>query len=113
MSIDRRQHARSAVDWPARVGGRGLGIAPARIKDASIGGVYLETTLAVEVGTQVLLEMKMPAGDDKQPVLAEGKIMRAAVIDQRRRGYGIQFTRLEDKAMQQLLEVIAQLRSQS
>ena len=112
MSIDRRQHARSDVDWPARVGGRGLGIAPARIKDASIGGVYIESTLTVEAGKQVLLEMQMPTENGTQTVLAEGKIMRATTIDQRRRGYGIQFTRLEDKAMQHLLEALTHLRMQ-
>lgn len=105
MSRERRRHDRIAVDWPARVGGRGLGVLPARIKDATIAGVYVETKLAVDVGAHILLEMQT---DNSQRILAEGKIMRSQTLEQSRYGYGIQFTRIEDDALQKLLSLLAE-----
>jgi Tfp pilus assembly protein PilZ len=106
MSIDRRQHNRISVPWPARVGKKGLGIANAQLQDVSLGGLFLETTLAIETGDHVLLEMQATIGGQPQRILAEGKIMRKETRPDGF-GYGIQFTRISDAAVQQLLTLIA------
>lgn len=105
MSIERRQHQRIHVDWPARAGRKGLGIAPGRVKDASIAGIFIETSLTVSMGDQVLIEIQIDANE--KPVLAQGKIMRTQSIRNGHFGYGIQFTRIDDESLQRLLAVLA------
>lgn len=106
MSNERRQYNRVDVQWPARIGKKGLGVANARLSDISLGGVFLETGLAIEEGDHVLLELQATISQQPQRILAEGKIMRKKTLTVGF-GYGIQFTRISDSAVQQLLALIA------
>jgi Tfp pilus assembly protein PilZ len=81
-----------------------LGVAAALVKDASLGGAYLETTLGIDAGDQVLLELQVAEGTK---ILAEGRIVRVAGPRARVFGYGIQFIRLEDEAMENLLAILS------
>lgn len=106
MSSERRQYNRVDVQWPARIGKKGLGVSNARLRDISLGGVFLETSLAIEEGDHVLLELQATIAQQAQRILAEGKIMRKTTLAAGF-GYGIQFTRISDSAVQQLLALIA------
>lgn len=105
MADERRQHNRVAVDWPARIGRKGLGVTAARIKDVSIGGVYVMTTLAVEVGENVLIELPTDANGGRRS-LTHAKITRKdRGSDGRVFGYGVQFLTLDDDVLPYLLSV--------
>ena len=106
MSIERRRHNRINVGWPARVGKKGLGVSVAQVEDISLGGVFLESTLSIDEGDHVLLEMHATILNEPQRILAEGKIMRK-ISRESKFGYGVQFTRIGDAALQQLLRLIA------
>lgn len=109
MSRERRQHHRVNVEWSARLGRRGLGVAHARVRDASLSGVYVETTLDVEEGDHVLLEIQAGPTPATEPMLTEGLIMRKqSIANGAARGYGIQFTRINENSLQHLLELLAQ-----
>lgn len=107
MSIERRRHNRIDVQWPARMGKKGIGVGKAEVKDVSLGGVFIESALSIEAGDHVLLEMYAPIDNEQQRILAEGKIMHRKAMATGF-GYGIQFVRIGDAALQQLLKVIAQ-----
>ncbi|MDB6062357.1 MAG: PilZ domain [Verrucomicrobiaceae bacterium] len=102
MSKERRVHNRIEVNWSARIGGRGLGIAPAKVKDASIGGIYLITTLHVELGDMVIVELEISS--DGPPALVNSKIARKDPLPgDKLFGYGLQFLHLDDDVLQYLL----------
>lgn len=109
MGAERRQHNRAEVDWHARIGARGLGVFPARVKDASIGGVYLLTTLAVAEGDNVLVELPIPVPGGEKLVLTHGKVSRKVTVqDDKLFGYGVQFLKLDDDVLMHLLSVCAE-----
>src|SRR5690606_14099114 len=89
MTDERRQHNRVAVDWHARIGRKGLGVMKARVKDASIGGVYLYTTLDVELGDSVLLELPMGDEPENKTALIHAKIARRDLKGEKLFGYGL------------------------
>lgn len=106
----RRRDNRVNVDWVARVGKRGIGVAKGRVQNASISGIYVETTLALSTGDHVLLELQVDIADDSRPILCEALIARRNEDTQGRSyGYGMQFTRIDDEALQQILELITEL----
>ena len=105
MSDESRQYHRTSVDWPARAGRKGLGVAIGRVKNASLGGVYFVTTFDLPIGDHALIEIQIAPGD--KPVLAEGKIARKQPLPVKRSGYGIQFTRIDDMSLMRLLSVLA------
>jgi PilZ domain len=110
MSRDRRKDNRVDVDWTARVGKRGLGVAKGKIQNASISGIYLETTLTLETGDHVLVEIHIAAAEGSRPILCEAFIAhKDELAHQRSHGYGMQFTRIDDEALQQILGLITEL----
>lgn len=110
MSIQRRKDNRVEVDWVTRVGKRGIGVARGTIRNASISGIYVETTLALTAGDHVLLEIQIESTDDARPILCEALIARKnEIAEQRSYGYGMQFTRIDDEALQRVLTLITEL----
>jgi Tfp pilus assembly protein PilZ len=110
MSQQGRRDNRVNVDWIARVGKRGIGVAKGRVQNASISGIYVETTLALSTGDHVLLELQVDIEEGSRPILCEALIARRNEDTQRRSfGYGMQFTRIDDDALQQILQLITEL----
>jgi Tfp pilus assembly protein PilZ len=106
MADERRQHNRAPVDWSARIGGKGIGVVPARIQDASIGGVYLVTTLIVELGDNVLVELPITTAAGEKLALTHGKIARKQVLNGGKvYGYGVQFLKVDNEILMYLLSV--------
>jgi Tfp pilus assembly protein PilZ len=110
MSEQRRRDNRVDVDWVARVGKRGIGVAKGQVQNASISGIYVETTLVLSTGDHVLLELQVDIDENSRPILCEALIARRTENSQRRNfGYGMQFTRIDDEALQKILSLITEL----
>jgi hypothetical protein len=105
MSIENRKDNRVAVDWLVRVGRRGLGVARGKVRNASLSGIFLETTLSLPKSEHVLLEIQAEEGS---PILCEALIVRKMENGQHGiYGYGLQITKIDDDALQRLLEIIS------
>lgn len=110
MSRERRLQTRVDTDWRVRVGRRGLGVANGRISNASLGGVFIETALNVNEGDQVLMEIDTKALGEENRFLSEGQIVRKQILgDSGQFGYGVQFVKISDAAIQHLLNLIVPL----
>jgi len=98
------------TDWRVRVGRRGLGVVDGKISNASLGGVFIETSLNVNKGDQVLMEIDAKAGGEANRFLSEGQIVRKKILgDSGQFGYGVQFVKVSDAAIQHLLNLIVPL----
>ena len=97
-------------DWTARVAKRGVGMAPGQVQNASISGIYVETTLVLATGDHVLLEIQTDTAEGSRPILCEALIARKDTGPQpRHHRYGMQFTRIDDEALQKMLVLVAEL----
>jgi uncharacterized protein (TIGR02266 family) len=71
VGADKRQHERYrvAIDVTFR---HGDALVTARTRDISLGGMFLETTQGVPYGTQLTIELKLPAL--QAPAVLEGTV---------------------------------------
>lgn len=110
MSRERRRQNRVDTDWHVRMGRRGLGVADGKISNASLSGVFIETSLDVNEGDHVLMEIDTKTSDEAHRFLSEGQIKRKKILGENNLfGYGIQFLRISDSAIQHLLTLIVPL----
>jgi len=109
-SEERRRANRVAVNWPARIGRKGMGVSNAQVLDVAIGGVYLECRQELPEKARVLLEIGAEHGGETRKLLAEGEVMRVvAPASGTVWGYGVRFVRLRDEDLFYLLSVVAEL----
>ena len=88
MPEERRSDQRISLNLDARWDGLSGGH-EARIEDLSLGGCFVNTTRRVDVGEDVVVEIKLPAGDWLQ--------ISGQVVDyQQGIGFGVVFTFLTD-----------------
>jgi hypothetical protein len=109
-SHERRSANRVTVNWAARVGRKGFGVAGARVRDIAIGGALIETELRIPPAAHLLLEISAIHNGSARKLLIEGEVMRAVdEAGEMSRGYGIRFLRLRDDDLFFLLAVVAEL----
>jgi PilZ domain-containing protein len=110
MSRERRTDNRVDIDWKVRIGKRGLGVANGQAKNASISGLYMATSLDLQKGDRAMLEIRIDSDSSVPPVLCEAVVVRK---DQKEGlesiSYGLQFSRMDDDALQRIFTVIAEL----
>lgn len=110
MSRERRRDNRVDVDWTVRIGRRGASVTSVKAKNASISGIYVETALVLQIGDRILLEIHVDTTQGSRPILCEALIVRRNAAPQSNiYGYGMQFTRIDDEALQRILIVITEL----
>ena len=95
---ERRNDARVALNLDARWDGLSGG-QEARIEDLSVGGCFVNTNGRVDIGEDVVVEIKLPAGDWLQ---LSGKV----VSFQMGIGFGVVFTLLTDIDEEAIRELI-------
>ena len=96
--MERRSDKRVPLNLTARWDGLSGGH-EARIEDLSIGGCFVNTSGRVDVGEDVVVEIKLPAGDWLQ--------MNGTVVSyQPGIGFGVEFsflTEVDEEAIRELL----------
>ena len=95
---ERRSDQRVSLNLDARWDGLSGGH-EARIEDLSLGGCFVNTTGRVDVGEEVVIEIKLPAGDWLQ-------IPAKVVASQHGIGFGVVFsllTEIDEEAIQELI----------
>jgi hypothetical protein len=109
-SHERRRANRVVVNWVARVGRKGLGVAGARVRDIAIGGAFIETPQRIAQAAHVLLEIAAVHDGKARKLLVEGEVVRVVEpAGESGWGYGIRFLRLRDDDLFFLLAVVAEL----
>lgn len=103
---NRRQHNRVDVQWRARLLKKGNNVASAVVKNASLGGVFVETTIPFQVHDRVLLEMHLSDHAQAHRIVCEAEVMRKTQVEERY-GLGLRFTRIDDGDLTHLLAIIA------
>lgn len=111
MSYENRRKAiRVVANWRGRIGRKGAGVAPFQVRNISIGGVFLQTSLELPAKVQVLMEIVTEHGGEQRKLLVEGEILRVVPADiQGLFSYGIRFIKLRDEDLFHLLAVVAEL----
>jgi hypothetical protein len=108
-SGDSRKDNRVAVDWVGRVGRKGLGVSSVRIRNISLGGVYLESNQEFPLASHLLIEIEAEHNGDTRKILSEGSIMRVeSTAGGEGYGYGIRFLRVRDDDLFHLLSIVAE-----
>ena len=96
--MERRSDQRVPLNLTARWNGSS-GVQEARIEDMSLGGCFVNTTGRVDVGEDVVVEIKLPAGDWLQ-------LNGTVVAYQQGIGFGVEFsflTDVDEEAIRELL----------
>ncbi len=100
---NRRAHQRIKVSWPADLKFSAQpAITPARVKDISLKGCYIETSLDLAVGQKLLIRIHALLGQRPVILLAEAAVMRSTILAQMRGyGFGLALTKIgeQDKKM--------------
>ncbi len=95
---ERRTDQRIQLNLDARWDGLSGGH-EARIEDLSLGGCFVNTTGRVDVGEEVVIEIKLPAGDWLQ-------LPAKVVASQHGIGFGVVFsllTEIDEEAIRELM----------
>ena len=95
---ERRSDQRVALNLDARWDGL-AGSHEARIEDLSLGGCFVNTTRRADVGEDVVVEIKLPAGDWLQ---LSGKVVAA----QQGIGFGVLFSMLTEVDEEAIREIV-------
>ena len=96
--MERRADQRVPLNLTARWNGSS-GVQEARIEDMSLGGCFVNTTGRVDIGEDVVVEIKLPAGDWLQ-------LNGTVVAHQQGIGFGVEFSLLtegDEEAIRELL----------
>lgn len=96
--MERRANQRIPLNLSARWSGCS-GVQEARIEDMSLGGCFVNTTGRVDIGEDVVVEIKLPAGDWLQ-------LNGTVVAYQQGIGFGVEFsllTEIDEEAIRELL----------
>ncbi len=96
--MERRADQRVPLNLTARWNGSS-GVQEARIEDMSLGGCFVNTTGRVDIGEDVVVEIKLPAGDWLQ-------LNGTVVAYQQGIGFGVEFsflTDVDEEAIRELL----------
>ena len=96
--MERRADQRVPLNLSARWHGAS-GVQEARIEDMSLGGCFVNTTGRVDIGEDVVMEIKLPAGDWLQ-------LNGTVVAYQQGIGFGVEFsflTEVDEEAIRELL----------
>jgi hypothetical protein len=96
--MERRADQRVPLNLSARWNGSS-GVQEARIEDMSLGGCFVNTTGRVDIGEDVVVEIKLPAGDWLQ-------LNGTVVAYQQGIGFGVEFSFLsevDEEAIRELL----------
>lgn len=105
-----RRDNRSAVEWPAKVGGHGASVEPALVRNVSLSGMYLETKAVLEVQNRILLESHVEHSGKIRRLLVECEVMRRTATEKAEvHGYGVRFTKLGRENLSFLLPLVAEL----
>jgi len=96
--MERRTDKRVPLNLTARWDGIS-GLQEARIEDLSLGGCFVNTSARVDIGEDVVVEIKLPAGDWLQ-------INGRTVTFQQGIGFGVEFTFLTDVDEEAIRELI-------
>lgn len=107
---EQRSENRVKVSWPARAGRKEQGVFSAQILNASIRGMYFESTHNFPEKSRIFLEIKASHGDQEQNLLVEGEVVRVTPTSTSALlGHGVQIRRIRDDDLFFLLAVIADL----
>ena len=96
--MERRTDQRVPLNLTANWSGSS-GVQEARIEDMSLGGCFVNTTGRVDIGEDVVVEIKLPAGDWLQ-------LNGTVVAYQAGIGFGVEFsllTDIDEEAIRELL----------
>ncbi|MDD5687061.1 MAG: PilZ domain-containing protein [Elusimicrobia bacterium] len=103
--IEKRKYPRAPIDTEIFVEGtnnqtrqRGKGVICLYASDISVGGIFLESSVSFDVGSEIYLRFKLPNAE--RPIRLIGKIIRQQISnDNFVEGIGIEFNRIsfEDK----------------
>lgn len=96
--MERRADQRVPLNLSARWNGSS-GVQEARVEDMSFGGCFVNTTGRVDIGEDVVVEIKLPAGDWLQ-------LNGTVVAYQQGIGFGVEFsflTEVDEEAIRELL----------
>lgn len=95
---ERRFYKRYRVSWLGRVAIPGDAVYSGRVKDISLGGLFIElASISIPKNTPVLLEFRPYHRGKTFTLRAKGKVTFIAVLSNNRGvGHGIQFTHIED-----------------
>lgn len=96
---NRRLNPRVNVNWSAeiKVPGKEQAI-PARVKDISLKGTYLEADFEMHTGQQFLLKMHARIGERLIPVITQAAVVRRMLLSQMRGyGYGVALIRVRSQ----------------
>lgn len=108
--IERRRANRVRVNWTARMGRKGMGVVHARVRNISIGGVFVEASQQLPTRQPMLIELGAEHAGTTRKLLIEGEILRAIPpTADSAWGYGIRFLQLRDDDLFYLLAVVAEL----
>ena len=108
MEVEQRQHNRIDVTWKGRLLKEGHTVAPCRIENVSIGGVFLRAIQALNARDIVLVEIHV--GDETPPrqIICKCEIMRVVPApDFQHFAYGLRFQNIKDDDFEYLLNLIA------
>ncbi len=84
---EKRRHTRKVVNWSATIVRRGQRMVTARVHNASIAGIYLETIGEFEIGAKLLIEIEVATAQGTTPILIEAQVERCTILA-KMRGYG-------------------------
>jgi hypothetical protein len=107
MISTRRQYNRIDTHWRARVLKKGQGIVSGVIENASIGGVFVRTSLRLSLHDFILLEFETSDEKPLRRVICECEVLRCVEADGSGFGYGLRFHRMKDEDITYLLDLIA------
>ena len=107
MSVEKRQFTRYGVRWNARILLEDRSIYAVTIKDISLGGVGIDYTHGIPVGTQVNIEFYVLLNNKNERIRAKTEVaFQTFLADNKGVRIGLRFTYLSDLDKNTLSNII-------